>query len=219
MRQKSGMMWSAWVLGCSTLTGCLLGSNDDEQVDLVQQEFTGSRSDYSATLTPTEGHWGDWTTPLYCNDGSWAIGYQMRVEANQGTNKDDTALNTVQLQCLSRDASHVEWILPHSGMWGTWGTAVSCSGPTNFIKSARMKIEPNLGSNRDDTAANDIEFGCYYGGSISAGNGAPWGTWTDWNYCPAGSAACGLSIRVEANQGTNRDDTAMNGLRLYCCTL
>ena len=201
------------------MAGCLLDSPDDEQVDRVEQEFTGSRSDHTATRRPSAGHWGDWTQPLYCNEGSWAVGYQMRVEASQGTNKDDTALNTVQLQCLSRDAASVEWIRPHDGIWGTWGAAVSCSATNNFLSSARMRVEPNLGSNRDDTAANDIEFGCSGGGSISAGNGAPWGAWTSWNYCPAGSAVCGLSIRVEANQGSNRDDTTMNGLELYCCAL
>jgi hypothetical protein len=224
--RTSWIGWCAW-LACCSLTGCLMDpdvdvSDDDwvdEQVDVAQQKFRGSRSDYKSTLTVHSGFWGDWTTPLYCNEGAWAIGYQMRVEPNQGTNRDDTALNTVRLQCVSRSDSGLEWILPHSGIWGTWGLATSCSGADNFLTSARMRVEPDQGSKRDDTAANDIHFGCYDGGYISAGNGGPWGDWTAWNYCPPGSAVCGLSIRVEPDQGSKRDDTAMNGMKLYCCNL
>ncbi|WP_437926280.1 hypothetical protein [Sorangium sp. So ce291] len=49
-------------------------------------------------------------------------------------------------------------------------------------------------------------------------NGAGWGGWRDWAYCPTGTAVCGLSIRFEGSQ-SGGDDTAMNGLRLHCCSL
>lgn len=43
-----------------------------------------------------------------------------------------------------------------------------------------------------------------------------WGTWGAWQYCPKGSFASGYSMKVEASRGPDGDDTAVNGIKLYC---
>ena len=79
-----------------------------------------------------------------------------------------------------------------------------------------MKIESMQGSG-DDTAANKVDLYCKHGGSISADTATSWGSWTSVQMCPNGMAVNGLSTRVERNRGS-KDDTALNGLKLYCKT-
>ncbi|WP_437314543.1 hypothetical protein [Sorangium sp. So ce385] len=220
--------WTTFLLaGCMVTTEAgddFYSESDDYSVDAVESEqlgeadgaFTYSRSDYQYTVTPSEGHWGDWRQNIYCAPGMWAIGYKLRVEGGQGRG-DDTALNSVQLLCQSATGSTSEWISSYDGWWGSWGSATACSGAANFLTSARMRIEDGQGRG-DDTAANDVEFGCRLGGSIHTTNGSGWGVWKDWGYCPVGTAVCGISIRFEGSQGRG-DDTAMNGMRLHCCSL
>jgi hypothetical protein len=45
-----------------------------------------------------------------------------------------------------------------------------------------------------------------------------WGSWGAWATCPAGSYVCAAQVRIEGKQGGG-DDTAMNGIRLKCCSL
>ncbi len=42
-----------------------------------------------------------------------------------------------------------------------------------------------------------------------------WGDWKNWQYCPEDSFATGYAMRVEPKQGKG-DDTAVNGIKLYC---
>ena len=49
-------------------------------------------------------------------------------------------------------------------------------------------------------------------------NDGRWGRWSDPVYCPAGQYVCGLRQRVEEDRG-NGDDSAMNAIRFYCCSL
>ena len=53
---------------------------------------------------------------------------------------------------------------------------------------------------------------------IEVNGGAGWGSWREASYCPANYYVCGLSQRVEGNQGRG-DDTALNSVALECCPL
>ena len=46
-----------------------------------------------------------------------------------------------------------------------------------------------------------------------------WGTWKKWRYLPPGTFACGAKVKYEKNQGSEGDDTAVNGLDLAHCAI
>lgn len=188
---------------------------EETNVRTVEQASSWFRSDYVATIEPPASPWGDMQPSIYCDPGSWAIGYQLQVEGYRGS-QDDTGLNSVRLLCQTPSGINVEWISAYNG-WGTWGDTPSCPGVGNFITAARLRVEGYQGS-RDDTAANDVEMGCRDGSKINTANGHEWGTWYDGASCPINTAVCGLAIRFEPYRGSS-DDTAMNALRLHCCQL
>merc|ERR1712080_376224 len=61
---------------------------------------------YLAELNPEAGsNWGDWGRLEFCPEGSWAAGFQLKVEKDCGAMCDDTALNGVRLFCTGVDGS------------------------------------------------------------------------------------------------------------------
>ncbi|XP_051777969.1 vitelline membrane outer layer protein 1 homolog, partial [Erpetoichthys calabaricus] len=50
---------------------------------------------------------------------------------------------------------------------------------------------------------------------IRVRNGGQWGEWQFRENCPNGWIAYGFAMKVEAPQGSG-DDTALNGIRLFC---
>jgi hypothetical protein len=190
----------------------MAGPGARDELGQARQPIIGFRSDYAHTIEPSAMSWGSWKQEVYCNEGTYAVGFAQKVETSQGRG-DDTALNTVALSCAaSPDGPHLEWIDSHWGHFGTWGSEPRCNG---FITGVQMRIEGNQGRG-DDTAANSVAMSCSNGPSIAANNDGPWGSPTEWAFCGPNTKVCGLSVRVEDPQGGG-DDTGMNAIRLFCC--
>lgn len=76
---------------------------EDELRDLprIREAALRARPNRSsaAVINPHKGFWGDWTNPVYCPANHYVCGVKVRMEADLGKDRDDTALNSVELQC------------------------------------------------------------------------------------------------------------------------
>ncbi|XP_053381801.1 vitelline membrane outer layer protein 1-like [Mercenaria mercenaria] len=170
--------------------------------------------------------WGGWGPPQFCAEGTYAIGYAIKVEPGQGSG-DDTALNSIQLDCKGLDAVRSGGkITSREGPFGHWHNEVTCptrNGAPTFLTEFVLQVEPDQKSG-DDTAANYVKFHCRDFAAltyqrelaIAPGHGL-YGRLGSWSgSCPANSAICGLRTAVEGDQGSG-DDTALNNVMFYCC--
>jgi len=193
-------------------------SPDPEIGSAREAQTSTPRSDYAATITPPGGPWGFLRQAKYCNSGTYAVGFTQRVEQSQDGG-DDTALNSVNLLCAtSPEAEVTDRVSSHDGFWGEWTREPArCNG---FVTGARLRLESDQGGG-DDTSANGIQMSCSAGEDINADNDGPWGEYDrpedTWRSCPENTKVCGLRIQLEEKLSGRRDDTAMNGLELYCC--
>ncbi|KAL3881303.1 hypothetical protein ACJMK2_027756 [Sinanodonta woodiana] len=179
------------------------------------------------------GPWGSWYQPQYCPSGSYAVGYNMKIQDDQREH-DDTCLNAISLHCEPLNMStNVGDITSEQGGWGSWVGLTSCSDyywyhERSFLTSFALQVESNRFGG-DDTAANFVKFMCrdfntsYHEHELThyPGHG-PWGTYGDWSQsCPLGSAICGIQTKVEPFQGDSGlfggDDTALNDVQFMCC--
>ncbi|XP_007231065.3 vitelline membrane outer layer protein 1-like [Astyanax mexicanus] len=188
----------------------------------VEQSVNKTRTvdrPYVGIITVGNGQrWGSWGIREMCPLGTYATGFSLRVESNQGVQRDDTALNGIALRCTApRTASssiiNYSTAQSNSGSWGQWTQNKWCT--SGQMVAFQLRVEPYKGVWSDDTAANNIRFKCS-GGDVLEGNGMSWGSWGSWSSNCAGRGICGIETKVEAPQGP-RDDTALNDVRLYCC--
>ncbi|KAL5252678.1 hypothetical protein ACHWQZ_G015450 [Mnemiopsis leidyi] len=152
------------------------------------------------------GFWGNWGSWEDC-DGSYAVSFSQKVEANQGSG-DDSAVNGVCLQC-----SDGKNVCSTVGPWGTWASSSEC--PAGF-SAADIKVEPKQGEG-DDSATNGLKLFCSSGGSHVTPNMGPWGTWWGRKSCNEGQRICGIKTQMEPILGDG-DDSALNGIELRCCS-
>jgi hypothetical protein len=191
-----------------------------------------TRADYRSDLVLHEGAWGTWSTS-WCQPGTYAVSYKQRVERSQGKG-DDTALNAIALWCAKKNAASTSsanggnQALAHPGLYGDWSEWEGCGAVNGKVRpmiGGKMRFEGKQGADSkwrkglqgDDTAGNDVHMKCSSGGYAEADLEGKWGTWYQERTCPEGTAVCGISVRTEASQGS-KDDTALNGVKLKCCT-
>lgn len=189
-----------------------------------------AHSRVTRTLSVTNGgRWGYWREEQRCAHGSYAVGFDMKIEGRQGSSYDDTALNGIKLICETMSGpAYQHEITSAMGDWGEWVGRSTCDdrhGKKQFLTSFRLQVESPQGSDYDDTSANYIEFRCRdFAGSLPEytlskypGYGF-WGDFGHWSYdCPLHSAICGIRTRIETPQGRDDDDTALNDVEFYCC--
>ena len=202
----------------------------------VTTKATNISRPYVAEIEPEAGSsWGVWGQPTFCPEGSFAGGFQLKVESECGAFCDDTALNGIKLLCESPSGIDMGEARSSVGLLGAWKTPLLCHGedqPTIFMRGVQFRseqetrfkvsmndiLERNMtGRHLDETAGNNLNSACY-GGTVLSGNGLHWGTWSGYELCPENAAICGLKTKVEGNQGAS-DDTALNKVVFYCCLL
>ncbi len=178
------------------------------------------RSDYRRTKYLGGTNWGRWLPSVYCRPGSYVAAFRQRVEAKQGSG-DDTAMNGVDFFCRTASGVWTDYLNPWEGLWGSrsgWSYGSTAQGP---FKSAELKVEESKDSG-DDTSANGVRFKTVSGAMRTASNDQKWGYWRAPGRCEPNEAICGVGVRVEAHIGAGgggNDDTALNNIKLQCCSL
>ncbi|XP_060622944.1 vitelline membrane outer layer protein 1-like [Anolis sagrei] len=170
----------------------------------------GDARKYNKILIVKNGApWGDWAKPKFCKEG-YAKGFALKVEDYQGSLawNDDTGLNGIRLYCDDGQA-----VMSKSGDWGAWKKAIYC--PKGHLMSFSLQVEPYQGTVVDDSAANNVRFGCSEG-AVLTGDSHNWGYFGAWSESCSSGAICGVQTRIEPPQGNN-DDTALNDVKFFCC--
>lgn len=178
------------------------------------------------------GLWGVWGNPEFCPAGTFASGYIMKIEPKQQINCDDTSLNAIRLICSDSGGIDRGPITSLEGPLGSWTSEESCTKDT-YLVDFQLQVENGTvkRADLDNTCANYVKFHCrdLAGNNndaelaLSPGEGF-WGSWGSWSEtCGQNSAICGLSTRVEGDQGEgfgdkgSKDDRALNNVLFYCC--
>ncbi|XP_059580477.1 vitelline membrane outer layer protein 1 [Alligator mississippiensis] len=175
---------------------------------------------YSSSLTvPNGGNWGDWGKAEFCPTGH-ANGFSLKVEPAQGSGveRDDTALNSILLYCtdgLQVIHQQTREDQDQYCRWGQW--RVMLWHPSLYLTTFSLNVESPQDL-ADDTAANNIRFRLSDGRVQEGKVDSVWGTFGPWSdQCHSG-AICGLQTKVEPPQDRG-DNTALNDVRFFCCSL
>jgi hypothetical protein len=145
----------------------------------------------------------------------------------------DRAGNTVNV-IVGDGASRAHMVIPQGGL--CVAAKGGCLPQTGMVTADRVDTETLMATHADagDLKANRVDTIELEAQALSAEHirllGSPeeveelrpgdgyWGSWGAWATCPAGSYVCAAQVRIEGKQGGG-DDTAMNGIRLKCCSL
>merc|ERR1712107_142008 len=76
---------------------------------------------------------GSWGTAMFCPDNSWAAGFGLKVEFDQGSILDDSALNGVVLKCYDAAGNNVDGfnsVTSTVGGLGSWVSNIYCLAAT-----------------------------------------------------------------------------------------
>ena len=142
-----------------------------------------------------------------CPEGGYATSFSAQNEKAQGP-LDDTALNSICLLCNNNAK-----VCSSLGSWGKFHYSEKSEAGFN---GANFKREPDQGWPYDDTEGVDIKM--YHDGDcFTVEGGHEWGEWQGMQRCNQGERICALRTQVEPPQGGN-DDTALNGVELWCCS-
>lgn len=100
------------------------------------------------------------------------------------------------------------------GYWGDWSETYKCSPSNGPLKGFAMRtLWPR--NYKDEVVATDIIGICQDGTKIGGKMPENWGTWSNDFICPTDLLTVGFITRVLGYQGDG-DDSAMNGMRMYC---
>merc|ERR1712243_393435 len=161
------------------------------------------------------GNWGNWGKEEFCPDGDYVFGIRLKVEPHRRS-FDDTALNGIELECRHLYSTATTKTIHSSvGPWGNWYGWEKCSSSDGPVRGFQVRFE-NHHSHLDDTALNEVKMECNNGKWLAPYSPTHYGDWKPILRCPSGTAAIGVETRLEPHQSHGGDDTALNGIRLFC---
>ncbi|KAG7166407.1 Vitelline membrane outer layer protein 1-like 4 [Homarus americanus] len=160
--------------------------------------------------------WGEWGTVELCPSGSYAHAFEVKFQSPGGT--DETALNAVKLYCATETEHDVDYVTSVVGIEGHWQGMRVCSD--GFLTGMRAEVLEPQGLLHDDVAVENVQVQCDYDDNeiLEGVENLPMftpGIYSEWGYCDAGSAICGLQVRYEAV--SIGDDSATTDLIMFCC--
>lgn len=166
--------------------------------------------DVVPTSSEADGSWGNWGEKAKCPIGMFAWGYSLKIE--KSLSGDNTGLNSIKMFCSENAISNP--IESATGQWGDWSETYSCSPANGPLKGFAMRtLWPR--DHEDEVVATDILGICGDGTRIGGEMPEDWGSWSSDFMCPKDLNTVGFITRIEGYQGDG-DDTAMNGMRMYC---
>jgi len=160
--------WSGWAM-CPTNTyakGFRLKvegvSFDDTALNRISLICSDKNNTSSQTIiSGGDTGWGNWGNTVNCNSGEHLLAFNIRSEAYQGLDGDDSGANAIRFTCGGGGAV---LSVNNEGPVGSWGGYQSVNNTNYRICGVRSQIEANQGFT-DDTALNNVEFRyCDYSG-------------------------------------------------------
>ncbi|GAB3059248.1 metallophosphoesterase [Stenotrophomonas tumulicola] len=130
------------------------GANDDDSALNAVRFRCAPRGEHGQKeIRSKEGPFGEWDDFQACPNYGHAVGFQMRIESDQGSG-DDTAMGNLNLFCSGG------WILTGRppAQWGEWGTKHMCP-PGMALRGFTSKVEDDQ-RHYDDSALNRIQMFC-----------------------------------------------------------
>lgn len=173
---------------------------------------------YSMSTIQSDGltNWGQWHQERYCPSNSYAIGVKVKAQAYNSF--DNTGLNAIEIIC--NDDARTR-LLSGEGSFGDWDTDRYCPYYKKLI-GFKFRVHNDafiINLVLDDSAANGIHLFCDDGSNLVPGVEGPWGNWGSDKYCANNQVICGIKTQIQWNQGFLLDDTALNNVVFYCCSL
>lgn len=170
--------------------------------------------------SPRITNWGKWGGLEFCPQNSYVGGMNLKIQGKQGTWRDDSGLNAIQLQCVTMDWNYQGKITSLTGSSGNYRNIKYC--PKGIATGFQLRSEPPQGGFKDDAGAVDFMLKCTnFDGTTSYvrndQGSLKFGKWTQEQNCPPRSAVCGIATQVEDEGG--KDDTALNNVDLACCKI
>jgi len=183
-----------------------------------------SKWDQQLSVGVYTGKWGIWEGAKTCPFDYYVCGMKSRWEEPQGSFGDDTALNSLELQCCYKDTTITTKtsVRMAEGIEGNWDSSFSSCPSNQFVCGMQVRNEDTAA---DNTALNGVEVRCcdkkiWANTSVVKIQEGEFGKWKNLVTCPSDYYyVCGLEMQIEPYQGGKawEDDTAANGIRMVCC--
>ena len=134
----------------------------------------------------------------FCDNRSFATGFQLKILGDQGDLYDDLAVTGIRIICDTGD-NHSSIVHQR----GSWKNEQMCESG-KFLTGWSQRLEK--GQSLDITGVNDVHYECRGFSDdlpqyLTDTPGLGWGSWSNYVSCPENEFICGIQTRVHENYG------------------